>query len=249
MYGLIKIANEQEEQTNHLGTGIGAGAGLAVASPKTTSRITGLQRVYHGTSKENAEGIMQEGLLASKGGKNGATFEESGNVAKSLGKVHLTAKRQVGNYHANFHDIPKDELFVMNSGGDPRLLLAPKRGKGVVLSGLIPYAKYDQMELDPVYNAPILKGLPESSQNNRFIKQFLRDQASRGEVDVLPIELDGAGYSLKARLRHYGGHFPTYLKNYPGRFAGGTAMAAGGLATGAYLGNLLIDPEVPDEVV
>lgn len=243
MYNLIKLANDtqQESSESNLGTIAGGGLGLAASSPVAFPRASGMQRFYHGTATENVEPIKQEGLLASKGGKNGATFPESGNMDESVGKVHLSHYKQVGNYHANFHDLPKDELFALNSTaeGQNKLFEAPVNGKGSVLSGYLPFQKYDKLEIDPVFNQNIINDLPENVIERPFAQKVLRDFASRGEMDVLPIELDGAGHSMKERLRYYGSHLPEYVKNYPGRFAGGLATAGAGIAGGSYLGHRL----------
>lgn len=237
MYGLLKIAQE-EEKTSPVPEIAGATAGLAGGGYLGRSRLTGLQPFFHGTSVDNLPGILTEGLLASKGGKNGATLEGSGNIDKSVGKVHLTKSHMVGNYHANFHDMPMDELLFNNQFRQDLMMQPPKNGKGAVIYGKIPYARYDQMEPDPVYNMMNIKMLGPHAERP-FIRRLLRDQASRGEIDVLPIEIDGAGHSFAERVKHYGAEFPGYIRQYPGRFASGAALAGGGAAAGGLLAHKL----------
>lgn len=237
MYGLLKIANEKNQK---IGTpeAVGTAAGLAVGTHAGRHRLTGLQRFYHGTGQQHVEGIMRDGLLAAKGGAEGATLPESGNLDQSVGKLHLTNNKKVGNYHANFHDMSRDDLYYANMFDEKRMMQPPKNGKGVVLSGKIPYARFDQMELDPVFNAlnmEQLDGLSKRLKELPVTKNLLRDIASRGEIDVLPIEIDGSGHALKDRLRHYAGEFPGYVKQYPGRFASGVGLAGGGALAGGLL--------------
>lgn len=248
MYELIKLANEAQQDSSkdsNIGTVAGGAVGLAASGGVAFPRISGMQRIYHGTATDNVESIKREGLLASKGGANGATLPESGNVDQSVGKVHLTNKKPVANYHANFHDIPRDELFLLNitDEGKRKLHEPPVNGLGSIVSGHLPYQKYDKLEFDPVYNENTINALPDEAMQNRTVKNMLRDMASRGEMDVLPIELDGTGHSMKERLRYYGSHFPEYAKNYPGRFAGGVATAGAGIAAGSYLGHHLTEQE------
>lgn len=248
MYELIKLANDTQQdpsKKSNIGAIAGGGLGLAATGGISFPRISGIQRFYHGTATDSVESIKREGLLASKGGANGATLPESGNIEKSVGKVHLTSRKPVANYHANFHDVPKDEHFLLNSTeyGKQKLHKPPVNGLGSIVSGYLPYQKYDKLELDPVYNEYTIDEIPDKMMQNRTVKNMLRDIASRGEMDVLPIELDGTGHSMKERLLYYGSHFPEYVKNYPGRFAGGMATAGAGVAAGSYFGHQLTEQE------
>ena len=247
MYNLIKLANDtqQESSESNLGTVAGGALGLAATGGISFPRISGMQRFYHGTATDRVESIKREGLLSSKGGANGATLPESGNIEQSVGRVHLTNKKPVANYHANFHDIPLDDLSFLNltEHGRQKLQKPPVNGLGAILSGYLPYQKYDKLEIDPVYNEITINELSDKMMERPTIKNMLRDIASRGEMDVLPIELDGTGHSMKERLLYYGSHFPEYVKNYPGRFAGGMATAGAGVAAGSYLGHQLTKQE------
>lgn len=244
MHGLLKIANENKikDKDSHIPEAAGATAGLAGGGYLGRYRLTGTQPFFHGTSVDNLPGIVTEGLLASKGGSNGATLEGSGNIDKSVGKVHLTKSHLVGNYHANFHDMPMDELLFNNRHRQDLMMQAPKNGKGVVLYGRIPYARYDKMELDPVFNQKQMKDLGPLAELP-FVKRLLRDQASRGEIDVLPIEIAGNDFTMAERLKHYAGEFPGYVKQYPGRFASGAALAGGGALAGGLLAHKMTTGE------
>lgn len=65
---LEKIA---EETNPYLQTAVGAG--LLSMAP---SRVLGYHPILHGTSKENAQRIRQEGLLTSKGGTLGGASDK-----------------------------------------------------------------------------------------------------------------------------------------------------------------------------
>lgn len=227
------LEQKQKEQSGVAGS-IGALAGATAAAPIAAPRLLGTKRIYHGTTKDNWENIKHEGLRHELGGSNGAS-QTSESLEQSKGMTHLTAKRSIGNYHANFSDMPQDELMRLNLrarfGEVNELFDKPKNGIGHVLSGHIPFEKWQQMEIDPIYNEDFLR-----PNNNKFEVALMRDQAVRGPVDVLPVELDGTGVPMAERLKYFGEKFPDYVKKFPGRFALGAGTLGVGAAGGYAIG-------------
>lgn len=225
--------NEHQGLYGSIGALAGAGATVPIAAP----RILGTKRIYHGTSKENWENIKNEGLRHDLGGRNGASMTED-SLEQSQNMTHLTAKRKIGNYHANFSDLPEEELSRMNRlariGVKTPIFDKPKNGIGHVLSGNIPFEKWQQMEIDPIFNEELM-----GNKDNRLVNAVMRDNAVRGSIDVLPVELDGTDVQMAERLKYFGEKFPDYVKKFPGRFALGAGTLGAGVAGGYALGNKL----------
>lgn len=106
MYGLVKIANEQQEK-NHWGDAALAGGG-GIATLNAKDRILGRKTLYHGTSKDNAAKIKQEGFKLSNGlgGASEALGEEQ-FIDNSKGLIHMTPQRGIANGFAMVADDPK----------------------------------------------------------------------------------------------------------------------------------------------
>lgn len=95
MYGLVKIANEQEQ--NHWGdAALATGGGVATVGAK--DRLLGRKTLYHGTSAENAAAIKQEGFKLSDGlGGASESLGEREFIDNSKGKIHLTPNKGFAN--------------------------------------------------------------------------------------------------------------------------------------------------------
>lgn len=96
MFGLIKIANDQQEK-NHWGDAALAGGG-GIATLNAKDRILGRKTLYHGTSKDNAAKIKQEGFKLSNGlGGASEALGEQQFIDNSKGLIHLTPQRGIAN--------------------------------------------------------------------------------------------------------------------------------------------------------
>lgn len=106
MYGLIKIANEQQEKTHWGDAALATGGGLATLNAK--DRILGRKTLYHGTSAENAAKIKQEGFKLSDGmGGASEALGEQQFIDNSKGKIHMSPQRGIANGFAMVADDPK----------------------------------------------------------------------------------------------------------------------------------------------
>lgn len=106
MYGLLKIANQEEQ--NHWGdAALATGGGIATIGAK--DRLLGRKTLYHGTTAENAAAIKQEGFKLSDGlGGASESLGEQQFIDNSKGKIHLTPKRGLAN---GFGAVASDQVL------------------------------------------------------------------------------------------------------------------------------------------
>lgn len=234
------------------GAGVLGGGALAAGSKNA---ILGRKTVYHGTSKDRAKSIRENGLSPQFAG-TGASFdlknEHEMNLSK--GNVFVTSSKGVGMAHANITGLPIEEVGAMQRNPESASkLLNPK---GDVLKANMDYQKWHGMKADseivdqaagniggfiPVPEGMVL-GEPTNTKErmfNRVNKEF----ASKGPVTVEPHEFlnNGFGNTIE-RYKQTAKNLPSYIKNHPIRFGGGLATAAGGGAI-AYAGAKNLMPQ------
>ena len=148
--GLIKFDDTYDAASGAVGA-VGAYSGgrlLYRAAPM----VLGKKRLYHGTSKENAEKIKQEGFKASKGGQHGSSAKVKSDsfVKESTGKIHAsTSKRIAAAFaHLNGLDISasdKKKQVEMVKG-----ILKRTQGKGAIITSYIPHDSFvNDFQPDP----------------------------------------------------------------------------------------------------
>ena len=190
--------------------GISGYAGLK-AIHASTPRLLGKQRFYHGTSKQNAEKIIKEGLDPEMGGKNGASAHvgSSSYVKNSTGHVHVTPSKRVAAAFSHLHGSGAGK-------GDPKQALAMLKGAllgtagpGAIVSGHLDYDRF-QRDFHP---DPDMGG----------------GQAYRTKTKI---GTESIGSSVTKGVS--AGSIAKYIKANPGRFAAGAGLAAAGGAGLAY---------------
>ena len=189
-------------------------AGGVTAVDKGTQLLSGQERLYHGTSKQNWEKIKDEGLRADRGGKGGASAAVGREdfVANSTGKVHVTKDTSAADMFARYSSGEGHKKAITNA------IFGPGSGKRVKM--YMNYGKYDKnFEIDADCSGPFASG------------DFIRDRAAKGSVNVNPDEIVGSSASIGAKAKRVAGYFPKYIKEYPRR----AAIGAGVLASGAYM--------------
>ena len=190
--------------------GISGYAGLK-AIHASTPRLLGKQRFYHGTSKQNAEKIIKEGLDPEMGGKNGASAHvgSSSYVKNSTGHVHVTPSKRVAAAFSHLHGSGAGK-------GDPKQALAMLKGAllgtagpGAIVSGHLDYDRFQRdFHLDPDMGG---------------------GQAYRTKTKI---GTESIGSSVTKGVS--AGSIAKYVKANPGRFAAGAGLAAAGGAGLAY---------------
>lgn len=212
--GLIKLAEE-----NNLGV---AGYGIAGLGAMGASKnlITGKKTQYHGTSKENAEKIRREGLLASKGGTGASVAINSGEyVDASKGKIHSSRFQPVANMYANL-------AVKGESAFDNPMRAMFGKGSGEVIKMNMDYDNYKRMTIDNV-------GSDDISDIPKAVRPIAKNMAAKGSVNVTPAEISGSSATLRDRVTHTAKKMPSYVKNNPMRFTAGLGIASLGAGLGA----------------
>ena len=188
-----------------------SGYGGLKAIHASTPRLLGKQRFYHGTSKQNAEKIIKEGLDPEMGGKNGASAHvgSSNYVKNSTGHVHVTPSKRVAAAFSHLHGSGAGK-------GDPKQALAMLKGAllgtagpGAIVSGHLDYDRF-QRDFHP---DPDMGG----------------GQAYRTKTKI---GTESIGSSVTKGVS--AGSIAKYVKANPGRFAAGAGLAAAGGAGLAY---------------
>lgn len=80
---------------------------LVDADKRAQSETYAPELMYHGTSKSNADRILKEGLLISKGGEQGGASHKRGDqeyIKNSKGLIHGTPSAQMAHTYAHYHD-------------------------------------------------------------------------------------------------------------------------------------------------
>jgi len=215
---IIKMAEEKETSTStRLVAGAG-GIGLLSASKK---RLLGQQRVYHGTTLKNWDGIKSGGLRASKGSTGGASdalarASNNSGASKifkdtSKGNVHFTKRKSIARQFANIANEKSkyiiDNLFVKMQKG----------GKLVKIN--LPYDQWNKALPDEHMAKPI----------NRIGEFLVKHMLGAKTNHDIPIEaIKGSDAKLIDKMKYVGKNLPGYIKKYPGRFGSGVALASGG---------------------
>lgn len=231
-------------------TGTGA---LVVASPHTKGKLLGYKRVYHGTSPENKQKILEEGLKASHGGKGGAgaAVESEYFKTRSAGKVHVTGIKPVAHQFSsitadrigkeiedlyNAYDTGKISEIELNKGmkklRNKAIKISLLGHKGTVTADM-PYTQFHKFEADPDLRP--------------FSSEWLSKRvAARGGEDIAPeyVHNLNPGRYLKRLGKHLRG-LPEYVAHHPGRFATGAGMAALGTGGAVYGGGKLLKKFYP----
>ena len=103
----LKKTAAEDENDHSLFQGIaGAGAaGLGTAAIRSGNQKLPFQTIYHGTSRENADKILQEGLRPDKGGTGIDQMTQAGvDFMDSKGTVHATADKNLAEYYGKSYD-------------------------------------------------------------------------------------------------------------------------------------------------
>lgn len=140
-----------ESDPDYLSAGLYGYGGLKALNA-SAPRLLGKQRIYHGTSKANAERIAQEGLDPVMGGKAGASAHVGKDryVKNSTGHIHVTPLKRVA---AGF-----SHLYGSGAGkGDPRQMvhmlkgmIMGTEGPGKIVRGHLDYGDFkDNFHIDP----------------------------------------------------------------------------------------------------
>lgn len=249
MFGLAKMAEEnnsqQPKQHRILDGTIGFGS-LGMSK----DRIIGQKSLFHGTSKENAKAIKQEGFRADHGGIGGSSSAVGNKtfVDDSKGLIHMTGMRPYANMYANltdksnptvkkFHD--KAKAFNDTLGNRINRTQAEKdevkhavnenfkaelkmMGKGFIT----PHGQ----------NSEILKvKLPYRTFDSNFKRDasggFNRHMAATTNQNIGPEYIKGSKeFSHLSNAKRLASEFPSYVTNHPGRFGLGLGLAG----LGAY---------------
>lgn len=190
-------------------------------------RVLGVRRFIHGTSDENARGILREGLLGSHGGKGAGSTARMGELGadtaeKIKGRIHIFEDNPLANRlargHANLAEKGGLGSHIRGIFGVPGV-----GGGGQRLYGEMGYDDYRKnFRIDPDYN-------PDSH------KIMLTGAAvSRGGVnaDIDPSKIQKRRGGLRRIFAARADDLRGYLKNNKGRAARGVALLGGA----AYLG-------------
>lgn len=222
------VKKSAEETTGHkikrVGAAGGAGA-LAVGATMqpATARLLGAQHFVHGTSEQAAKSILQKGLDPSYGGSGAAA---SGNrvmsnanfVNNSKNKVHVGVGAAGASAAKSYARMGEAEARIPKG-------VAGREGE-VFLHGMNPFSKY---------KGKVIGGaLPYE----HFIKNFEKDPdqplgAMRTSKAIAAEHLGDNSVMSNMRLlyKNRAPKLTSYIRNHPGRFGTGAALAGGAIAT------------------
>lgn len=247
----------EEQQSIGQVAGIGGIAGGAYLVNKNIDKATGRERIYHGTGKENAKSILQEGLRGSRAGEGVSSRRVNleGLVGDEIkNKVYVAKKKNVAQSFALQAGLdgrgvaggnPEELLMDLDKGGLEKaktFLGAHKDGK--VLKGVIPYEELQNGTIKTTAN-PELLGLGKKD----FVAEKMKSidpvqKLLNPNID----KMIAAGYDSLGKDTHVieggldskyfkGGEgysrlnvkdVGRYAKKFPGRFGKGVALTAGG---------------------
>jgi hypothetical protein len=257
---LIKLAEETKDRDTVPRVVETVGGGLIGAA--SLGAATGTEKMYHGTSLENAEKIKQEGLLASMGGSGKAKDIGFGDyVENSKGYVHGTKIKAIAKNYAKMNDPEimeemkglnpiRQRMHELEKAKDMMPLDQWKREYRAVVS------EYNQASNQLVKNVEgkSLKGVGEIL-TGRIPYQIIKDAeidtdagaskmvAFKTRQDIPREAIYGSDAKLAERAKYYGKNFAHYVTEHPKRFlTGAGALTAGGLLVGD---GLLRNEEVP----
>lgn len=252
-FGLIKIAEktQQEKDVQDMKTvgGLGiVGAGAHVAN-KGVDKVTGMERLYHGTDKANAKGILENGLQADKAASGAASKKvelaaQLGDEVK--GKTYATrsplsateyALQQGASHNTDLSALRDNPLASIN----PKAISEAK-----ILKAKIPYEDLQNGTLKEVAN-PELHGLtrkewvgeklgvPFLDASPEFMQRIRSGQAydTLSAPNVLTVQGDLPSRYFTGAADYHGGQtmhgLANYIKNNPMRFAGGLGTVGAGV--------------------
>jgi hypothetical protein len=151
---LIQLAARSEKEVG-VGNYVVGGAGLYGGSRlmyRGLPMVLGQQRVYHGTSRQNASKIKSEGFKTKYGGINGSSAHvgSASYVKNSTGKIHVTPSKRVASGFATLNGLDKgkseaEKMLAMIKGVALR-----SAGDGEVITAHVPYGNFKQnFKIDP----------------------------------------------------------------------------------------------------
>lgn len=253
---------KEQEGNNYEGLqNIGAGGAIlggAALANKNMNKATGMETLYHGSSKENIENIKREGLQASRAGDGVST--RRANLRGKLGdeavdgKVYMAGKKSHAQDYANQAALeaaghsPSDINFMTQWNHDKYRKEALKnKGLGDIATIKIPYDDLKGMDL---VDNPELKGLSKEEWINSMresgaykldsdkkvgkIYDNLKNDSTVIQGDVPSKYIKGSDDFIgRQTLRG----LADYAKENPKRFTQGAGAVAGGLGlagAGAY---------------
>ena len=252
---LLKLAADQvkEEEPSDFQKGMGmaaAGTGALMAG----DRLLPYQRIYHGTSKANADQIKQEGLRPDKGGTGVDGMSDIDPLkGKSNNYVHATAKpNQAAAFAAMYNPGPQAKVQKMNEyarQGNPFGMNAAQlqlqaelaqqtrldKNHAAIVRGRVPLTMINRADIESdKYDPATGKLLEELPDAKAVLKQKLH--GFRTNEAIPPEALAGSNVSLLNKLKYQASHLPEVAKAYPGRLAGGAGLAAAGAGLIGYGG-------------
>jgi hypothetical protein len=188
-------------------------------------RLLGVQRFTHGTSSENAKGILSSGLLGSHGGKVGGSTDQLGDTGKVTarkikGKIHIfqdnPLSSRLARGHANLAEKGGLDSHIHGIFGPPGV-----GGGGKTLYGEMDYDTYRKgYKIDPDYN-PSRHMISGAAVSRTGVNADIHP-------DMIAKKRGGLLRIIKSRTKD----IPAYIKKYPGRFLGGAALAGAGTKLG-----------------
>lgn len=212
---LKELAAQSEElKSPGVGSYLVGGAGIYGGGKlmyRGLPMILGQQRVYHGTSKENAAKINSEGLKTEYGGINGSSAHvgSSTYVRTSAGKIHVTPSRRVASGFATLNGLDKNASQEAKMKGMLKGVLLRSAGGGAVVTSHVPYSDFKQnFKVDPYVPGGVA---------------FTTDKdIGKGFVGKGSVFRGVSAESIKK-----------YAKNHPGRLAKGVGLGAVGAGMSA----------------
>jgi hypothetical protein len=240
MIGLAKIAADEDMQMEYntipMGLwGLGAGAyGINRALPL----LDGMERVYHGTTKDNANAIRQQGIRADKAGTGNSSL--NANLARRIGEENVKGK-----VYAT-RNLLNAATYGYQESGDLKNI-------GLV-KGKIPYRDLQSGKLKRVPN-PELRGLNRDEWVDTVKNEVLfappdnvlkQNYKELDAPNTLVIEGDLPTQYIKGSSNFKGQNLSgvaDYIKNNPGRFSKGLGVAGLGVA-GLGAGTALINHQL-----
>ena len=241
---LTKSASDdkEKEKKKNIAGGLAA-AGGAGALYKSAPKITGRERLYHGTDPSNVKNLLKDGIKAKftgQEGSNTAALEGTDLYDKSLGKTFLTKSPLEGLMYAS-----QSDLGGMSSGLTDEEVMAnmPSARKGLLKANLPTWKD----EIKTVEN-PEVAGMSfkEWKKNNlgpfermnssdkQLKNQYkgLKDRTVTVDGDIPSKYIKGSDNYQRANL----GEIKEYAKKNPKKFGLGVGVGALGLAGLGYGG-------------
>lgn len=236
--------------------GIGGIAGGAYLANKNIDKVTGRERIYHGTGKESAKNILQEGLQGSRAGEGVSSrrINLEGLVGEGIkDKVYVAKDKNFAQSFAIQAGLENQGI----EGGNPAELGASSRSAsdkirifrnaqkdGKVLKGNIPYEELQNGTIKTTAN-PELLGLDKSDFVAKKMSEMNPlDKLMHPNLDkVIGRSYDALGKDTHVIEGGLGSKYfkggegysrlnvkdvGRYAKKFPGRFGKGVALTTSG---------------------